>query len=83
VRPGEKTAAGRGKEAGMDAGTGGAEEARRGEGLGRHWEWWRVVQGGSSEAVSGGTEEGGGGDAEPLRAMRGFARARVDGIRIR
>ena len=27
---------------------------------------------GSSEAVSGGTEEAYGGDAEPLRAMRGY-----------
>ena len=66
MRLGEKTVSGRGKEAGVDAGTGGAEEARHGEGRGRRWEWWRVVPRGSSEAVSGGTEEADGGDAEPL-----------------
>ena len=53
----------------MDAGTGGAEEARRGEGRGQCWEWWRVAQGGSPKVGSGGTEEAGGGEAEPLRAM--------------
>ena len=69
VRPGEKTAAGRGKE----AGTGGAEEARRGEGRGQRWEGWRVAQGGPSEAASGRTEEAGGGDAErsPRFALHG------------
>jgi hypothetical protein len=82
VRPSEKTAAGRGKKAGMDAGTGVAEVAQHGEGRGWRWEWWRVAQGGSSEVVSGGTEEAGGGNAEPLRATRGYTCARVDGISI-
>ena len=54
----------------MDASTGGAEEARRGEGRGRHWKRCTVAQGGSSKAAWRETKGAGGGDVEPLRAMR-------------